>query len=294
MRGSSRDSRAAVRGKVTLDVVEQEDDPKLRAARYDGIVWPRYARVFGELVLRAVALPPGAAVLDVVCRTGKVAREILRAMPDATVMALDSDEGFLDATRARNADEDGRRLFVARQDDLAHLAFSEGAFTNVVGSLVDRVSNDRRALFAEAWRVLRPGGQLVLSQPLRGSFFELLDMLREVATKYDLTALTERVEQYAHSLPSAEQWAREAQDSGFVNAAVDEEALVLGYTSGAEVLGDPALHMATLPECQWCAEAAPDPLAVFLQVQHAIDTYFRGRVFELTVHAGCLSARRGW
>lgn len=275
-------------------MIDQDEDPELRAARYDGIVWPRYARVFGELVLRAVALPQNAAVLDVACRTGVLSDEILRAMPDATVMALDADDAFLDAARARSADEDGRRLFVARQDDLVHLAFSEGAFTNLVGSLVDRATNDRQALFAEARRVLRPGGQIVLSQPLRGSFLELLDMLREVATKYDINALTERVEQYAQSLPSAEQWAREAEEHGFIDAAVDDDSLVLGYTSGAEVLGDPALHMATLPECQWCAEAAPDPVAVLYQVQHAIDTYFRGRVFELTVHAGCLSARRDW
>jgi ubiquinone/menaquinone biosynthesis C-methylase UbiE len=274
--------------------MDEDDEPSLRAARYDGIVWPRYARVFGELVVRAVALPQSAAVLDVACRTGVLAAEILRSMPDATVMALDSDEAFLDATRARAADEDGRRLFVGRQDDLVHLAFSDAAFTNVVGSLVDRATNDRQALFSEALRVLRPGGQLVLSQPLRGSFMELLDMLREVATKYDIAALGERVEQYAQSLPSAEQWAREAEDCGFVDAAVDDDSLVLGYTSGAEVLNDPALHFATLPECQWCAEAAPDAMAVLYQVQHAIDVYFRGRVFEITVHAGCLSARRGW
>ncbi|MBL8680522.1 MAG: class I SAM-dependent methyltransferase [Myxococcales bacterium] len=273
---------------------DDDEDPSLRAARYDGIVWPRYARVFGELAARVVDLPQGAAVLDVSCRTGVLTAEILRAMPDATVMALDSDHSFLDAARARSADDDGRRLFVAQQDDLVHLAFSDGAFTNVVGSLVDRATNDRQALFSEALRVLRPGGQLVLSQPLRGSFMELLDMLREVATKYDMTALTERVEQYAQSLPSAEQWAREAEECGFLDATVDDDSLVLGYTSGSEVLADPALHVATLPECQWCAEAAPDPMAVLYQVQNAIDTYFRGRVFELTVHAGCLSARRGW
>jgi SAM-dependent methyltransferase len=274
--------------------MDEDEDPTLRAARYDGIVWPRYARVFGELVLRATALPPSAAVLDLTCRTGIVAADVLRAMPDATVMGLDSDEAFLDAARARNADDDGRRLFVGRQDDLVHLAFSDGAFSNVLASLVDRATNDRQTLFSECSRVLRPGGQIVLSQPLRGSFMELLDMLREVATKYDINALTERVDQYAQSLPSAEQWAREAEEHGFVDVAVDEDSLVLGYTSGAEVLGDPALHHAALPECQWCAEAAPDPMAVLYQVQHAIDTYYRGRVFELTVHAGCLSARRGW
>ncbi|MDP3274439.1 MAG: methyltransferase domain-containing protein [Deltaproteobacteria bacterium] len=271
-----------------------DDELAQRVARYDGIVWPRYARVFGEQCVRALALPRQASVLDLACRTGYLSSQILSMMHDATVMALDHDDEFLEAARLRRPDDDGRRLFVGRQDELVHLAFSDEAFSNVVGSLVDRATNDRQSLLLECARVLRPGGQLVLSQPLQGSFIELLDMMREVGTKYDINELIARVDQYAQSLPTAEQWSREAEELGFVSAVVDDDSLVLGYTSGAAVLGDPALHIATLPECQWCAEAAPDPNAVLYQVQHAIDVYFRGRVFELTVHAGCLSARKRW
>ena len=271
-----------------------EDEQQLRVAQYDAIVWTRYARVFGELALRALALPQQASVLDLSIRTGILAEEVLRALPDVSVMGLDNDEVFLEATRQRNADADGRRLFVARQAELDHLGFDDQSFTNVMGSLIDRATSDRHLVFSECFRVLRPYGQLVLTQPLRGSFMEILDMLREVATKYDVVALTERVEQYAQSLPSAEQWVAEAEQYGFSDVAMDEDSLVLGYSSGTDVLGDPALHHAALPECQWCAEATPDPMAVLYQVQHAIDTYYRGRVFELTVHAGCLSARKPW
>ncbi len=271
------------------------EDPSSRPALYDAVVWPRYARVFGELARRAVALPPASSVLDLACRTGWIAQEVLRAMPDAAVMALDAEEEFLDAARARNAHEDGRRLFFGAQPSLDRLSFSDRAFTNVIGSLVDRASNDRGAVLSESRRVLRPGGQLVLTQPLHGSFVELLDMLREVATCYDADALAERVELYADALPTAEQWAREAEVLGFTEVAVEEDALVLGYRSGADVLEDPALHHATLPECQWCAEALDGtPEAVLYQMRARIDTYYRGRVFELSVRAGCLSARRGW
>lgn len=273
---------------------EEDQQLALRVAQYDAVVWTRYARMFGELTLRALALPQQASVLDLSIRTGILAEEVLRSLPDASVMGLDSEEIFLDAARQRNADDDGRRLFVGRQESLDHLAFNEGAFTNVMGSLIDRATSDRHTLFSECFRVLRPHGQLVLTQPLRGSFMEILDMLREVATKYDAVQLTERIEQYAQSLPTAEQWVSEAEQYGFADVAIDEDSLVLGYSSGTDVLGDPALHHAALPECQWCAEATPDPMAVLYQVQHAIDTYYRGRVFELTVHAGCLSARKPW
>jgi ubiquinone/menaquinone biosynthesis C-methylase UbiE len=271
-----------------------QDEQTLRVAQYDAVVWTRYAQTFGELCLRALALPQQASVLDLSIRTGILAAEVLRSLPDASVMGLDNDEVFLEAARQRNGHDDGRRLFVGRQASLEHLAFDDQAFTNVMGSLIDRATNDRHQLLSECYRVLRPHGQLVLTQPLRGSFMELLDMLREVATKYDVVALTERIEQYAQSLPTSEQWVSEAEQNGFTDIAIDEDSLVLGYSSGADVLGDPALHHAALPECQWCAEATPDPMAVLYQVQHAIDTYYRGRVFELTVHAGCLSARKPW
>jgi SAM-dependent methyltransferase len=275
--------------------MEAHEEPASRTVLYDTVVWPRYACAFSQLAGRAVTLPPAASVLDLTCRTGRTSRDILRAMPDAAVMALDADEDFLEAARARNAHESGRRLFLGRQPSLDHLSFSDRAFTNVVGSLVDRASNDRGAVLSESRRVLRPGGQLVLTQPLHGSFVELLDMLREVATCYDADALAERVELYADALPTPEQWTREAEVLGFTDVAVEEDSLVLGYRSGTDVLEDPALQHATLPECQWCAEALDGtPEAVLYQMRERIDTYYRGRVFELSVRVGCLRARRGW
>ena len=48
--------------------------------------------------------------------------------------------------------------------------------------------------------------------------------------------------------------------------------------------------IAAMPEWQWCAAGYTDPAAVLYGLQDAVDIYFRGRVFEVTVRAGCLSA----
>src|SRR4029079_4999421 len=129
---------------------------------------------------------------------------------------------FLEVARVRAGDELGRRLFL-KQESVESLKFGNDVFTNVIGNLIDRATTDRGALLAEAARVLRPGGQLVLTMPLRGSFAEVVDLLREIALKHDLVAVSDRLDQYALSMPTREMWQTEVESRGFEKAQIEIE-----------------------------------------------------------------------
>ena len=260
------------------------------ALAYETAVIPRYARMFGDLLLRAVNVPARANILDLSCRTGYPAIELLRLLGEGRIVSIDPDPSFLELTRERIGSEVGRRMFL-KQESVEALPFGNDVFTNVVGNLVDRTTTDRGLLLSEVSRVLVTGGQIVITMPLRGSFAEVLDLFREVALKHDLGAVSERVEQYAMSLPTREMWQTEIESRGFADVTVDQTNFSLGFESGHHLFSDPATLVAAAPEWQWIASAIEDPAAVIYRVQDAVDVYFRGRVFETTVVAGCASGR---
>lgn len=255
---------------------------------FEAAVVPRYAQFFGDMLLRNMQLQEGADLLDLCCRTGYPTSALLPNLRRGRIVALDSDDSFLSVAREHLGEEVGRRVFLARsQGD--HLAFADRTFTHVLGNLIDRSTSDRGALLLECARVLRSSGQLLLTMPLRGSFQEVIDMLFEVALKWDLGALRERVEQYERSLPTAQEWQEEAEAMGFEHVGLEEQAFTIGFESGDALFADPVVYAAALPEWQWCADAGP-AVEILGRVRDAIDTYFRGIPFELTVVAGCLSA----
>jgi ubiquinone/menaquinone biosynthesis C-methylase UbiE len=263
-----------------------------QALAYDAAFVPRFAQRFGERLLLALDLPARANVLDLVCRTGYPAVQVLDRVRDGRVIALDQDGRFLELARARAGTDLGRRIFF-KQGSPTSLGFSDDIFTNVIGNLIDRVTADRAAVLTESARVLRPGGQLALTLPLRGSFIEVVDLLREVALRHDLARLSERVDQYANAMPTVESLRGELEDRGFERVSVDAWEFSLEYASSGDLLGDPLVQAAALSEWRACAEATDRPDDVFAELRRCIDTYFQGRRFMLSVVGGCATGHRG-
>jgi ubiquinone/menaquinone biosynthesis C-methylase UbiE len=262
-----------------------------QALAYDAAFVPRFAQRFGERLLLALDLPPKANVLDLVCRTGYPAVQVLDRVRDGRVIALDQDGRFLELARARAGTDLGRRIFF-KQGSPTSLGFSDEIFTNVIGNLIDRVTADRAAVLAESARVLRPGGQLALTLPLRGSFLEVIDLLREVALRHDLGRLSERVDQYANAMPTVESLGAELEARGFERVSVDAWEFSLEYASSGDLLGDPLVQAAALSEWRACAEATDQPDEVMTELRRCIDTYFQGRRFMLSVVGGCATGHR--
>ena len=99
----------------------------------------------------ALALPPGALVLDLACGTGDLSR--LGERHGYRVVGADLSAGMLAANR-------GDTPLV--EADAARLPFPDGAFDGIVCGFALRNFTDLAATLAESARVLRPGGRLAV------------------------------------------------------------------------------------------------------------------------------------
>jgi demethylmenaquinone methyltransferase/2-methoxy-6-polyprenyl-1,4-benzoquinol methylase len=106
-------------------------------------------QVWRRRTVAALALPPGALVLDLACGTGDFSR--LAAGRAYRVVGADLSAGMLAANQ-----EDTPVV----EADAAHLPFPDGAFDGVVCGYALRNFTDLEATLAESARVLRPGGRL--------------------------------------------------------------------------------------------------------------------------------------
>ncbi len=125
--------------------------------------------------------------------------------------------------------------------------------------------------------------------PSLAALIEVVDMLREVATRRDLARLAERVEQYASTFPTIDQLRDEMVSQGFASVTVDAWEFTLDYPDAQALFADPVAQHAGISDWRWCAEAAPDADAVLAAVRVAFDTYFRGLGFSITVVGGVVS-----
>ncbi len=108
-------------------------------------------------VLAALGVVSGLHVLDACCGPGLYAKELLSQ--GAEVTAFDASPAMVALARTQVA---GRaRVDRAVLGEL--LPYPGGAFDRIVCALAIHYADDRNAAFADVFRVLRPGGGLVVS-----------------------------------------------------------------------------------------------------------------------------------
>ncbi|MFN8223721.1 MAG: class I SAM-dependent methyltransferase [Gaiellales bacterium] len=119
----------------------------------------------------------GLRVLDAGCGPGLYAEELVAR--GAEIVAVDGSEAMVELARRRLGSSADVRLV----DLNAALPFADGQFDVVLSALVVHHLDDRRAALREAFRVLVPGGRMVLSTQ-----HPTMDWLRKGGSYFDTRA----------------------------------------------------------------------------------------------------------
>ncbi|MFE7191714.1 class I SAM-dependent methyltransferase [Kitasatospora sp. NPDC057541] len=146
--------------------VEPEPPAPARVNDYDGFAEAFSAETENNLLNAYHARPAilalagdvtGRRILDAGCGSGALSAELRER--GAVVSGIDSSAGMLELARRRLGED--ADLHVGDLGD--RLPFEDGAFDDVVASLVLHYLEDWGPTLAEMRRVLRPGGRLIAS-----------------------------------------------------------------------------------------------------------------------------------
>lgn len=266
------------------------------AAIFETFVNPRYLRHFGDLLLEMISPPasPGDAVVaHLGCRTGYPERLVVERLGPTRLVGTDASLSALELARAKAAAipdlSADYRLFEGFPSPLPDASFTHAIVLHPPGRAASRLH-----FVKDAARILLPGGQLILGLPLRGSFVELADLLREYAVKYDQRSVQDAVDQAVALRPSPESLGEELEAMGFVDVDVDFRAVSVPFQNGRDFLEDPTTRLLLLPE--WQSNLGLDDAmtrTAFHYVRDAIDRYWAEGGFELSLHVGCARGFRG-
>ncbi len=276
-------SAPALEGRVRLGPAE--------AAIFETFVVPRYLSLFGELALEMLAEGDDSQVVHMHCRTGYPDRGLAIRLPGAYVVGIDGSSAALELARAKAATMPGLVSDYRLVDELP-TPLPEAAFSHALTLHPPASAEDRGPLLAESARLLAPHGQVLLAMPLRGSFQEIFDLLREYALKYDDTSIAAAVEQAVLVWPTVETLSSELGDAGFDYVDVSLRPSTLRFQGGRDFFEDPVARLAILPEVRATLNLEDSADRSLAYVREAIDKYWGGRSFELTVNVGCATGRR--
>jgi SAM-dependent methyltransferase len=260
------------------------------AAVLETFVVPRYLTLFGETLLGMFLSAGAADVVHLGCRTGYPDELIAERLESGSIVGLDPSSPAIELARTK-----GALIPTISTDYDVFSAFPTAlhaqSFTHGISLHPSNAREDRQALLTELARLIMPRGQVLLSLPMRGSFQEIIDLLREYALKFDAVNIGKATETASLGRPTVEGLTEELEAAGFDQVDVDLRPVSLAFRSGRDLMEDPIMRLLVLPDI-WATLAVEDVEAPMHYVEEAINRYWSEETFELTVNVGCASGRR--
>jgi SAM-dependent methyltransferase len=256
------------------------------AAAYDADIWPLLPERAAEAILRQVPRIPAAQVLEVGTATGKLALDVAGRLDGAShVLGVDGSPAFIAlAEAARAGHESGKKVSFRVSE-----AIPEGPFDVVLCNLTLAEAQAPEAAVVDLVGSLKPGGRLVMTLPLRGSWTEFLDLYADVLTEQGKREGLAALRAYRANLPDADAAVTWLEGAGLIDVAVEVDRWELLFKSAREFFFAPIIEMGPLPTWKLIAGGHGDEMQdVFFFVKEAIETYFAGEVFPVSVVIGCL------
>jgi demethylmenaquinone methyltransferase/2-methoxy-6-polyprenyl-1,4-benzoquinol methylase len=109
-----------------------------------------------------LAPAPASSYLDLGCGTGDIALEIVRQSPESKVTGIDPSEGMIAVGRTKIHAAGLEKAISLVLGDVLDLQYDDNSFDGAITSFCIRNVTDRPRGLAEIYRVVRPGGLLVI------------------------------------------------------------------------------------------------------------------------------------
>lgn len=262
------------------------------AATFEDSVVPRYLSYFGGLCAEMILPSPSARMAHLGCRTGYPDPLVAEKAPHSIIVGVDSSEPALDVARAKATLTSDVQLTYLLQRTMP-TELMNGSFSHAYSVHPPCDAAGRSALLDEMRRLLITGGQALLALPLRGSFPEINDMVREYAVRQDAGDLAKAIEAAVAGRPTIETISEEFESVGLSDVDVDMQLIAVSFDTGQEFLDDPIARLMVFPELCVLLPLDAEVLDPCLSyVREAISKYWSDGVFELTVNVGCASGRK--
>jgi len=254
-------------------------------------VLPKYLSFFASLAIDRVILSPQAAVATLGPCPSSVVDGIAERLPTAHFHDFEPSKSGVQAAVERTNSVPATvdvELLTALPIPRPDAAFTHVVVVHPIASPADRL-----LLLREIYRVLVPNGQLLLTMPLRGSYPEIADMLREFALKHDATALSEAIEIGLQARPTPETLSEELEAAGFTDVSVDLELLGVPFDTGRDFAQHALFRLIVGPDLAALISLPEHDMGIALDyAKLAVTNYWSEGQFDLTVNIGCVSARR--
>jgi ubiquinone/menaquinone biosynthesis C-methylase UbiE len=262
---------------------------------YDDEIAPCWGSRFGKLLLRNLALPERGQVLDVSCGTGAPTIEILRRMSEGSrLIAIDESSAMLDVVRRKVAELGplGKKgVFFRTESAVPKLSFADDVYDLVVCNLGVGDMPSIEAALRDFARVAKPDGEVRCTLPLAGTFDEFHDLYREVLVKHDKHEALDRLDHYVARYPTFDH-VEHCMAAANLTGGLEVEEFSLLFRSSREFFFAPVIEYGPLADWKAIAGGGQDMQDVFWYIKEAIDAYFAGGPFHVTVKAGCVVGKK--
>jgi SAM-dependent methyltransferase len=259
------------------------------SAIFETAVVPHYLQRFGNLALSMFLPTEGARVANIGCRTGYPDHEICSRISKASVYGVDCAGSALDLARNKAAAAGFAAQYFPAEDYPTSLP--AGAFSHVLSLCPVLGAGGRRSMMAEMARLLYSGGQALLAMPLRGSFQEVGDLIREYALKNDDGDLGRAIDDTMSSRPTLETLSEELEACGLEDVDVRVRQETMPFDNGRALIEDPSIRLLILPDLVQGLSGF-DLRRPVEYLREAVDRYWSEACFELSVNVGCASSRK--
>jgi len=262
---------------------------------YEEGVYPLFGQKLADLLMANLVLARNGHVLQMGCGLGTTNTEILQQTDaDSRLIAVETTPAFVERARANvPAEYLGRRVFFRAHNLEGKLPFAENAFDHVLANVSLAYLAAPDTLVSELVRVTKPGGELRLATPLAGTWREFLDVYSDVLVRLRRQDLVEALTAYGKSFPEPEALAKRMEAAGIGKIAVETTHWELIFRTGREFFYAPVIELGPLARWKAIAGKGAPMQDIFLAVKEAIDTYFAGSAFGVSVVAGVFSGAKG-